>query len=313
METRAHHVLIGAFAIGAFLLVLGFVLWMSRSTGEQAFHRYDVVFSEAVTGLSVGGLVQYNGIKVGEVTGLQLARDDPRKVIARVRVDASTPVSQDTRARLGLQGVTGLSFIQLAGGGPDSIPLLPSAAVPVPVIPSEPSALSRLLDSGSDVITSVNDVLLRFDEVLSKQNVDHLAATLENVERFTATLAAQRGDIGKVVDELARATTELRSMLSTVNQMATSTHELMRDDARAVLQSVQATLESVTRLADSTEALLADNRGAIGDFGSQGLPQIAPALIELRQTLRSLQQLSDRLNDSDSLLLGREQPKEFRP
>jgi phospholipid/cholesterol/gamma-HCH transport system substrate-binding protein len=115
METRAHHVLIGAFTIGVFLLALGFVLWMSKSGADRRYNEYEIVFTEAVTGLSVGGLVQYNGIKVGEVSALRLAPDDPRKVIARVRLDASAPVRQDTRAKLGLQGVTGLAFIQLSG------------------------------------------------------------------------------------------------------------------------------------------------------------------------------------------------------
>jgi len=34
---------------------------------------------------------------------------------------------------------------------------------------------------------------------------------------------------------------------------------------------------------------------------------------EVRETLRSLKQLSDKLGASDSLLLGRDQPKEFQP
>ena len=95
METRAHHVLIGSFAILAFLLGLGFVLWLSKTSADREFSFYDVVFTEAVTGLSKGGLVQYNGIKVGEVTQLKLAPDDPRKVIARVRLDGDTPVKVD--------------------------------------------------------------------------------------------------------------------------------------------------------------------------------------------------------------------------
>ena len=37
METRAHHVIIGAFAIGVFALALGFVLWLSKSSIDQEF------------------------------------------------------------------------------------------------------------------------------------------------------------------------------------------------------------------------------------------------------------------------------------
>jgi len=313
METRAHHVLIGAFTIGVFLLALGFVLWMSKSGTDRSFNDYDIVFTEAVTGLSTGGLVQYNGIKVGEVTRLQLAPDDPRKVMARVRLDAAAPVRQDTRAKLGLQGVTGLAFIQLSGGTPGSPPLLPTREHPVPVIPSEESALSKLLASGSDVVTSVNDILLRVNEILSDDNLKRVSSMLEHVDQLTGTLAGQREDIGTAMKQLAEATGELKKTLKTLDTMANTTNALVRDDARAVLQSVQHALASVDKVAASAGALVDDNRAAIGSFSNQGLRQIGPTVLELRETLRSLKQLSDKLGASDSLLLGRDQPKEFQP
>lgn len=313
METRAHHVLIGAFTIGVFLLALGFVLWMSKSGTDHSFRDYDIVFSEAVTGLSTGGLVQYNGIKVGEVTRLQLAPDDPRKVMARVRLDAAAPVRQDTRAKLGLQGVTGLAFIQLSGGKPGSPPLLPTREHPVPVIPSEESALSKLLASGSDVVTSVNDILLRVNEMLSDDNLKRVSSMLEHVDQLTGTLADQRQDIGVAMKQLAEATSELKKTLKTLDSMANTTNALMRDDARAVLQSVQHALGSVDKVAAAAGALVDDNRAAIGSFSNQGLRQIGPTVLELRETLRSLKQLSDKLGASDSLLLGRDQPREFQP
>lgn len=312
METRAHHVLIGAFTIGVFLLALGFVLWMSKSSADRGFNDYEIVFTEAVTGLSVGGLVQYNGIKVGEVSRLSLAPDDPRKVVARVRLDASAPVRQDTRAKLGLQGVTGLAFIQLSGGAPGSPPLLPTAEHPIPVIPSEESALSKLLASGSDVVTSINDILLRVGQVLSDENVKRVSSMLEHADQLSGTIAEQRQDIATALKQLSEATGELKKTLRTLDTMANTTNALVRDDARAVLKSVQHALDSVDKVAASAGALVDDNRAAIGNFSNQGLRQIGPTVIELRETLRSLKQLSDKLGASDSLLLGRDQPKEFQ-
>jgi phospholipid/cholesterol/gamma-HCH transport system substrate-binding protein len=313
METRAHHVLIGAFTIGVFLLALVFVLWMSKSSVDRKFNDYEIDFTEAVTGLSTGGLVQYNGIKVGEVIRLHLAADDPRKVVAIVRLDANAPVRQDTRAKLGLQGVTGLAFIQLSGGAPGSPPLLPTAEHPIPVIPSEESALSKLLASGSDVVTSVNDMLLRLNQILSDDNVKRISSTLEHVEQLSGSLSDQRGDLSITLKQLADATGELKRTLTTLDTMANTTNALVRDDLRGVLQQTQKALESVEKVAGSTGTLVDENRGAIDRFTSQDLRQIGPTVLELRETLRSLKQLSDKLGTSDSLLLGRDQPKEFKP
>jgi len=313
METRAHHVLIGAFTIGVFLLALVFVLWMSKSSVDRKFNDYEIDFTEAVTGLSTGGLVQYNGIKVGEVIRLHLAADDPRKVVAIVRLDANAPVRQDTRAKLGLQGVTGLAFIQLSGGAPGSPPLLPTADHPIPVIPSEESALSKLLASGSDVVTSVNDMLLRLNQILSDDNVKRISSTLEHVEQLSGSLSDQRGDLSITLKQLADATGKLKRTLTTLDTMANTTNALVRDDLRGVLQQTQKALESVEKVAGSTGTLVDENRGAIDRFTSQDLRQIGPTVLELRETLRSLKQLSDKLGTSDSLLLGRDQPKEFKP
>jgi phospholipid/cholesterol/gamma-HCH transport system substrate-binding protein len=313
METRAHHVIIGAFAIGIFVLAMGFVLWLSKSSIDQQFAYYDIVFNEAVTGLGKGGTVQYNGIKVGEVTQLSLAKDDPRKVIARIRLDADVPVKQDTRAKLGLQGVTGVAFIQLSGGSPESPALRPTPQNPVPIIPSEESALSKLMASGSDIVTSVNDLLLRANEVLSHENIDRISKTLANLEGVTDTVNSQREDLGLALKQLANATGELKHTLVTLDSMATTTNDLMKNNARQVLESTNKALESIDRVANATNSLIGDNRAAISEFSEQGLRQLGPAIVELRETLRSLKQVADRLSDSNSLLLGREQPKEFEP
>lgn len=313
METRAHHVIIGAFAIGIFLAAMAFVLWLSKSSIDREFAYYDIVFTEAVTGLSKGGTVQYNGIKVGEVTQLSLAKDDPRKVIARVRLDTDVPIKQDTRAKLGLLGVTGVAFIQLSGGSPSSPLLKPTPQHPVPVIPSEESALSKLLASGSDIITSVNDLLLRANEVLSRENIDRISATLSNLEGVTSTINSQRVDLGVALKQLADASSELKHTLVSVNSMAATTNDLMNNNARQVLESTNKALESVDRVANATNSLIGDNRAAISEFSDQGLRQLGPTIVELRETLRSLKQVADRLSDSNSVLLGRDQPKEFEP
>lgn len=313
METRAHHVLIGAFTIAIFLLGVGFVLWLSKSHADSEFGYYNVVFTEAVTGLSKGGLVQYNGIKVGEVVLLKLAPDDPRKVVARIRVDADTPIRQDTVAKLGLQGITGVAFIQLSGGSPGSPPLRPTDADPIPTIRSEESAIAKLMSSGEDIVTSVNQSLQRIGQLLSQENIDHVSAALQHFDAIAATVADEREDLGKALHQLADASGQLKSTLNTLNEMATTTNELVRDDARHLLKSAEATLVSIDHLADSTGALVSDNRAAINSFSNQGLRQVGPALTDLRETLKALKKLSDQLAGSSSALLGSDQPKEYRP
>ena len=99
METRARHVLIGLFTLAAAVLAVLFALWLGKSQSERDFHTYDIAFAEAVSGLSRGSTVEYNGIRVGEVTDLRLDPKNPKNVYARVRIESGAPVRTDTRPR----------------------------------------------------------------------------------------------------------------------------------------------------------------------------------------------------------------------
>ena len=99
------------------------MFWFSGKDAGAKLNAYRIIFNGSVSGLSRGAQVLYNGLQVGEVTSLELLPDDPSKVVARVEIDARTPMNVDTRARLEFQGLTGVASIQLSGGGPGSAPL----------------------------------------------------------------------------------------------------------------------------------------------------------------------------------------------
>jgi phospholipid/cholesterol/gamma-HCH transport system substrate-binding protein len=219
METKAHHVLIGAFTLVVVAAVLLFALWLGKTSLNRQYSYYDIVFTEAVTGLSKGSPVQYNGIQIGEVSQLKLDPRDPRKVLARIQVAADTPIKVDTRAKLGLLGLTGVAFVQLSGGAPTSKPLMPTPDNPVPEIKSETSALSALLASGSDVVTSINGILDRLGRIISDQNVDRINSTLKNIDQTTSTLAAERDDLRDLIKQAASASKELNQTLAGANSL----------------------------------------------------------------------------------------------
>jgi phospholipid/cholesterol/gamma-HCH transport system substrate-binding protein len=140
METKANYVLIGAFTILVTVFLLLFSLWAAKYSSDRSWNEYLVIFTEPVTGLSEGSNVHYNGIAVGTVDSLMLAPDDPRKVIARLRLQATTPVRSDTRARLSMTSLTGPPIIQLTGGSPDAPELRARRDGEPPVIQTAASA-----------------------------------------------------------------------------------------------------------------------------------------------------------------------------
>ena len=314
METRASYVLIGAFTLLVFLGAFVFVLWIGKVSLDREWTYYDIVFNEAVTGLSVGGAVQYNGIQVGEVRKLSLAPEDPRQVIAEVRLNGQTPVKTDTRAKLALIGITGVTVIQLSGGSPTASRLMPKSGESVARIVAEESALQSLLASGQDVASGANDVLLRVGKLLSDENIRHVTSTLDHIDAVTETLADQRDDLRVSIVQLRSASNELQSTLGHIDKLAQSADRLLNREGLQTVNAARAWLGSAQQVVDTANAILEKNRQPMARFGEEGLAQVGPVLIELRQTLQSLRGITSRLQDNPTgYLLGQERIKEFVP
>ncbi|MDQ7996450.1 MAG: MlaD family protein [Luteibacter sp.] len=312
METRAHHVLIGLFAVLVVLFGLAFGVWLAKAHSDQEWNYYDIVFNEAVTGLSKGGAVQYNGIRLGDVTQLRLDPEDPRRVLARVRLTGDTPLRKDTHAKLAVTGVTGVAIIQLSGGSPGS-PLLVGHDGEVPVIMADPSPLARLLAGGEDLITNISQAAAQAKDLLSKDNVQRIERTLDHLDKTTAVIADEREDIRSLIRQLNTTTQEASATLAESRTLVHNANGLVEGQGKATLESAQRAMASLEHSMASVDRLLNDNADAING-GAASLGDLAPALRELRDTLGSLRSITRRLDENPSgYLFGREKTKEFTP
>ncbi len=307
METRANYVLIGVFTLATAAFLLMFGLWAAKYSSDKDWRYYDVIFNESVTGLTEGGSVQYNGIGVGTVADLRLAPDDPRRVIARVKLRAQTPVKIDTYAKLSFTGLTGTAFIQLTGGSPNAQPLLGQNEDDVPVIKTEASALQNISETA-------NRLVARLDQVLSDQNIRNINQTLNNIESATGALAEQRQDLGALIVNARIASEKLSSTLDTTNTAITHIDRELVNKLPGLVAKLDSTLNRLDSAAGNADALLSENRGPINAFAQDGLGQLGPTLEELRALVRDLRKISTRLDANPAgYVLGRENPKEFEP
>ena len=313
METRAHHVLIGLFTLIVVLTAMFFAMWLGKSGHDKQFDTYDIVFGEAVTGLSKGSTVEFNGIKIGEISYLWLDKQDPRRVYARVRIDSAAPVRSDTKARMVMTGLTGTSVIRLSSGNDPKGTPLPHKDGEVPVIVATPSPMNKLLTDGEDVIYNANEMLRQARNVLSPENIDSIGKTLKHLEQTTETLAMQRDDMREAIKQLAKATAQANIAFAETSRLMQAGNRLIDKDGRQTLLKAQAALASVEKTMQSVEKTVSDNRGRI-DRGMDGFSDVGPAVAELRSTLASLKSVTRQLEDQPAnYLLGRDQVKEFTP
>jgi phospholipid/cholesterol/gamma-HCH transport system substrate-binding protein len=249
METKANYVLIGFFTLGVLAAAFAFVHWF-RSIGKSTTSAsYHVVFQGPVGGLRTGAAVLFNGMRVGEVSDLQLNRQDPKQVIATMKIDANTPVRSDTVVGLDFQGLTGISSIGLKGGDP--------TAGPLPEGPDGMPTLVADISATQDISASVREVLRKVDSFIS-DNSDSFHSSIRNVEVFTKSLKDNSEKIDRIV--------------ATVDKSLAGIENLTGDgktpgEISDTLKSFRTVAEDVDKKTlKQLEGLIADGRRALATF-----------------------------------------------
>ncbi len=267
METKANYVLIGAFVLLAAGALALFTLWIAGNPFSRSSKDYDVIFNGPVNGLSEGGEVRFNGIKVGEVTTLRLDRMDPNRVIAHVRVEAQTPVRTDSVAQLNFMGITGVTFIQILAGNPNA-PLLVGTNGEAPQIPTSRTLVDELFQGGQDLLGVSGDTIKKINETLSDENLEHLTSTLASLDRALAKIAQDDG----IIDEATKA-------LVNINVAATA-------------------LGSASTAVDEAASAFTKDFGQLSADASTVLKKLDPTLDEARSAMANVNQTVEQINTS---------------
>ena len=114
MENKANYAIVGAFVTLVNAGFMGFVYWFSIAGQVTERAAYRIVFDGAVTGLTPGTNVLFNGLPIGTVEAVSINPEDPNQVLARIAVEADAPVMNDTRAILEVQGLTALPIFSFS-------------------------------------------------------------------------------------------------------------------------------------------------------------------------------------------------------
>ena len=295
MENRISYTAVGLFVIGlGAALVMAFV-WLATQGDDKTYLRYQVLTSESVSGLNNNAAVTYRGVVVGRVHSIGIDPEDPEQVRMLLDIEAGTPVRTDTVAVLTTRGLTGLARVELTGGSRAAPALVPLPNQTPPVIASGPSLVARLDNALDMVVDTVERASTRFDRLLSDENLDALAGTLDALRAVTDEVAQHRADIGSGLVNAA-ATLDNTSRLS--GELATTMTR-----AAGSVTALEETARSVTRTSKALESAVGEGRqGVAKAFGQLG-PEVTALLGELRQLAETLRRLARDVETNPRLFL----------
>ena len=283
METRANYALIGAFTLAVILAGFGFVFWFSGPSKATARRGFDVVFSGSVSGLSRGGAVTFNGLRVGEVTNLDINPENPGEVIAHIEVNKSIPVKKDTHARLEYTGLTGVAAVALSGGDRRAPALEVKGEETYPRIAADPSQFQNLLETAQRLANELGAFTEKANKLVD-QNSESIGKTVGNIERMTGALADQYDGVGPLLTSLNRSSAKLDQALDNVNGILGSAG----GDAKKAIGDVGDAARSIRKLADNLDARLKDISANLARFTGTGLRQYEALAVDGRKTLDEL-------------------------
>lgn len=340
METRANHLLIGSFVLLFMAGIFGFVVWVAKVQIDKEFAYFDILFSDSVAGLGVGGDVRFNGIKVGTVDRIRIDPQDTARVKVTVAIASDTPVRADSFAQLELQGITGVSYVQITGGNTQSSLVQGGQGTDNPLIRSRPSKIAELFQGVPDLLARSLALVDKANELLGGENQRNIGQVLADFKTVTSAVASREQAIGRIIDSLdktsadvaggARALREMGDQFKTLSAQASRTLDetektitaargtlggfdrMMSSDVKAVLADTRQTAAALSRLAEEVQQLVNENREPLRELSKDGFGEFRQFLNEARILVGSLSRVAARLEDDPSQVLFGSKDSEYK-
>lgn len=299
MERDANYVAVGAFTLLILAMGVAFVLWYSDSGDTRSYNTYEIYFNGSVSGLTTGSPVRYLGVDVGNVRRLTLNKDRPDSVKVIAAVDTNAPISGATRASLGLQGITGLLFINLkqVSDAPASAELKQGERYPV--IESQSSDIDAFIASLPQLAVRVTGLVDNINRVFSDDNVKALTTTLANIRKVS-------NDLPQTSEQLQSLLAEFNSTAHAVGDMAATLNGVARDAGPDAKQAITHLNEVTTKLAGTTtrlDEMLTNSQAPIDHFTQQGMFEMEQLLRDARSAATEFRELSRSLKQTPSQLM----------
>ena len=274
MENKAHALAAGIFVVVATALLILLAAWLTRDTGQRDV--YEISTRETITGLQSQAAVRYRGVDVGKVADIGFDSKAQGNVLIRLEVDREAPVTQDTFATLGFQGVTGLAFVQLDDTGKSAPRLAPENGHP-PRIPLQPGLLQKLTVKGEAILDQVEQATAKVNELLGDANQRRFSTTLDSLGQAATDASRLAQRMNNTVEQrldpaLAEAAQTLRSVRGTSDEFARTARRLNATDG------------PIDRLAEGSQAL----SHAADSFNAATLPRLNRVTEDASRAARQL-------------------------
>jgi len=241
MNNKVNYTLIGILVLFGLSMMFGFAYWMLKPSTDADTQKYLIYFNESVFGLNLDAPVKYRGITVGKVTRLRINPKNTEQVEVTVDILKSTPIKENTVAKLTAQGITGLTYINLTQGKNDAPPLRAKSGQKYPVIKTVPSFFEHFERSLGNVSSELSSTLAKTQQLLNQKNQEEISRLLQHSANIM-------NKIDKLLDE--KTVAHFQQSMNNLDKITYKVDHLIPTIDRFILKSI-AWEKDITKSFDS--------------------------------------------------------------
>lgn len=289
MASRRQQVGLGLFVLFSLSLLVGFGLFFSnRATLLTSRDDYPTIFEDA-RGVGVGTPVRRSGVRIGQVTDLQLNEDG--NVTATLSIDRRFPPRADEEPTITRGLISGDSTIDLL----PRLPIDPKAdRSPIPagtkLVGKSPVDARIFVNQAADVLPTAQSSL---DAI--RKSVQRLEKLQPQFEQALETIVALAIASREFVPEIRRTNDQFQKLLMTLDEV--------RPELKRTNTDLQVLLTNANRVTEQINVLIASNQKALTDAISQLTDVLAnvnavlgkPNQDNFAAALKNLREVSDDL------------------
>jgi len=307
MNNRINYTLVGFMVLLGLVSILGFSYWMLKPSDEKKMQIYSIYFDESVFGLNIDAPVKYRGISVGKVTYLRIRPTNSEQVEAQVTILKSTPIKEDTVARLTAQGITGLTYINLSLGH-NTTPLLTQKKEDnYPVIKTVPSFFENIEQSLGSVSVELSKTLSGTQKLLRDKNQDKITKILQNTSNISAKINQLLND--KTIKNMQKTSENLESLTRKLDELVPNVNNFLNKSVSweknidNSLSSIMTSYKGISASMGVFKRAVSNGELNIKDIGADVMPTINNTFLELERLIIQVEGTLEQYKHSPSDIL----------
>lgn len=321
MVSRAQKIRLGVFLTFATLALIATIAVVTGSKLLKRQVTYFIRYHEiSLTGLEVGSVVRYRGIRIGRIEDIYIDEKDITSIIVEITVDSEVPIKEDTEAVVTLLGITGLKIIELHGGSNESKRLASGSFIKpglslVDAISGQAEVMAQKLELILNNLAELTDAeqrqrLMRLVENTSNtlesfnnlmaSNQSNITGTLKNVATISAKLDTFVLISNQTLQDI-RKITQSPKLMATVDHVESISGELAAANLSELIKKLASAIEQTDRTFTHLDMTLLKSRH-----------DILSSTEILRESLENFNEFTRLISENPSLLLRSSPQAEIR-